>query len=108
MTMPPLPWKLTGAEIRLSGRRLTVLHRGQGVAVELSLDEATRVWSALGCRQNVVGLELRGDAAGAELAWDGLVVVIGTVEIRRPLRRRTWEQIEAAERAARTEEAHAA
>lgn len=101
--MPPLPWSLTGAEIRLSGRRLTVLHRGQGVAVQLSSDEATRIWSELGCRPNVVGLELQGQVAGAELVWDGLVVKIGTVEIWRPLRRRTWEQLEAAERAARME-----
>lgn len=108
MTMPPLPWKLTGAEIRLSGRRLTVLHRGMGVAIELSAEEATRVWSELGCRANVVGLELRGDAASAELAWNGLRVQIGSVEVLRSVRRRTWEQFEAAERAARTEEEHAA
>ena len=103
MNMPPLPWKLTKPEIRLSGRRLTVLTRGNGVAVELSTAEAAKVWAELGCRPGVVGLEINADVASAALAWDGLVVTIGSVEIRRPIRRRTWEQLEAAEKAARME-----
>jgi hypothetical protein len=51
--------------------------------------------------EKTIGLNLRGEVATAELAWDGLVVTIGTVEIRRRLRRRTWECLEAAEKAAR-------
>lgn len=106
----PLPWKLTGAEVRISGEIVSVSVHDQTIRTKLQPKIAKQIWAELGVGPDVVGLEIVGPAAVVELAWDGVSVLIGATRFVRPVPSRYWDLLQSREIEARKgrEAAHAA
>ena len=98
MMTPPLPLKLTRAEVRMAGTRVTVSAHGLSIPTELDKTLADAMWAQVGARPGQVAMTLQGDMAGAELIRlsdrsRGMRVWIGPMSFRRPLLERYWDAL---------------
>ena len=93
---PPLPIRLTGAQLRLVGVRLDMSVHGFTVQTELQPTTLEAMWAQLGAKQNQVTVEIRGESAGAELVrlngrQRGIRMWVGKIAVHRPLVDRYWD-----------------
>lgn len=89
-SMPPLPIRLTRAEVRMAGNKVSASAHGITVSTELQPNMAAAMWNQLGARPDQVSITVQGIAAGAELVRlgderYGMRVWIGAMSVRTPI-----------------------
>lgn len=95
--MRPFPWKLTGAEVTISGNLVTAAAHGLRIEIRMEpmLEEA--LWRRLGVSPKTVAVTLQGDMASVELERRGIRVTIGPYSVSRRLWPAWWRELESAE-----------
>lgn len=87
MNMPPLPWTLGDARVRVETKRVVVSTLGLTIPTELRPERMKEIWAALGAEPGTVTAEF---PAPVLLNRFGLTICIGEARVRRCLSKRFY------------------